>query len=35
MWNLKYGRNEPVYKNSNRLTGIENSFVIAEEGDGG
>ena len=35
MWNLKYGTDQPIYKNSNRLTGIENRFAIAEEGNGG
>ena len=30
MWNLKYGANEPIYK-TNRLTGIENRFMVAIE----
>ena len=33
MWNLKYGRNEPIYK-TERLTGRENNFVAAK-GEGG
>ena len=30
MWNLKYGTNEPVYKNRRRLTDIENRLVVAK-----
>ena len=33
-WNLKYGTNEPIYKTGNRLTDIENRFVVAR-GNGG
>ena len=30
MWNLKYDRNEPIYK-TNRLTDKENRFVVAKK----
>ena len=33
MWNLKYGTNEPVYRNRNILTDMESRFVVAK-GDG-
>ena len=29
-WNLKYGTNEPIYRNRNRLTDIENTLVVAK-----
>ena len=36
MWNLKYGTNDPNYKNRKRLTDIENRLVVAKgEGEGG
>ena len=31
MWNLKYGKNEPIYK-TDRLTDIENRLVVAGGG---
>ena len=35
MWNLKYGTDEPVYQNRNRLTDVENRPVVAKgEGKG-
>ena len=35
MWNIKYGTNEPIYRNGNRLTDMENKPVIAKgEGEG-
>ena len=34
MWNLKYGKNEPIYK-TDRLTDIENRLVVAKEEGGG
>ena len=33
MWNLKYGTNEPIYRN--RLTDIENRLVVAKGEEGG
>jgi len=34
VWNQKYDSNEPIYKNRNRLTDIENRLVVAKRGEG-
>ena len=34
MWNLKYGRNEPIYK-TNRLIDIQNRLMVPRGGGRG
>ena len=35
MWNLKYDTNELTYKKRNRLTNLENKFMVTNRESGG